>query len=68
MVDKYFAAFRFAGRNMCCRYPDHLGDDISCCLGSEDVPVVGWVPELPEWQPKLRELHAVYRTVLLQER
>ena len=41
---------------------------ISCCLGSEDVPVVGWVPELPEWQPKLRELHAVYRTVLLQER
>jgi hypothetical protein len=68
VVDEHFAAFRLAGRHLCCRcHTYHLGDDTSF-LCSEDVAVVSRVPKLPERQPKLRELQAVHRTFLLQER
>jgi hypothetical protein len=68
VVGKHFAAFRFAGSGLRCRcHPDHFGYDVSC-VGSEDVAGIGWLPKLPEWQQKLRELQAVRTTVLLHAR
>jgi hypothetical protein len=62
---KHFAAFRFGGSGLGCRcHTDHLGDDVSC-VGGEDVAGVGWLPKLPEWQQKLRELQAFRPTVVL---
>jgi hypothetical protein len=67
MVDEHFAAYGFAGRNLCrhCR-ANRVGNDTSG--GSEDVAGGGWLSGLAEWQPKLRELQAVHRTVLLPDR
>jgi hypothetical protein len=64
LVGKHFAAFRFAGRNLCCRCRAYHVGNISC-VGSKDVADIGWLPELPEGQPKLRELQAVHPTFLL---
>jgi hypothetical protein len=67
LVGKHFATFRVAGHNLCYRcHTDHV-DDISC-IGSKDVAGIGWLPELPEGQPKLRELQAVHPTVVLHAR
>lgn len=67
LVGDRFAAFNLAGRNLCRRGRTNRVGDSRSSRGSEDVTSLGWLPQLAEWQPELRELQALRRAFILSD-
>ena len=67
LVGDRFAAVGLAVRNLCWGSRANLDGDGRSSCGSEDVTGFGWLSQLAEWRPELRELQAIRRAFVLSD-